>query len=107
MRWHYLLVLVACLCVALPLERLCGTRVLARPRRLAGTLAPVFGVFAVWDVLAVRAGQWSFDPRQVLGARIGGLPVEELLFFVVVPLCSVLSLEAVRRVTGWRAGDEP
>jgi hypothetical protein len=34
----------------------------------------------------------------------GGIPVEEVLFFLVVPLCSVLALEAVRKVTGWDAG---
>ena len=27
-----------------------------------------------------------------------------MLFFLVVPLCSVLALEAVRKVTGWDAG---
>jgi hypothetical protein len=27
-----------------------------------------------------------------------------VLFFLVVPLCAVLALEAVRRVTGWNAG---
>jgi hypothetical protein len=27
-----------------------------------------------------------------------------VLFFLVVPLCSVMALEAVRRVTGWDAG---
>jgi hypothetical protein len=32
----------------------------------------------------------------------GGVPVEELLFFVVVPTCAVLAFEAVRRVKGWR-----
>jgi hypothetical protein len=30
------------------------------------------------------------------------VPVEELLFFVVVPTCAVLAFEAVRRVKGWR-----
>jgi hypothetical protein len=32
------------------------------------------------------------------------MPVEELLFFLVVPVCAVLALEAVRTVTGWDAG---
>jgi hypothetical protein len=32
------------------------------------------------------------------------MPVEELLFFLVVPVCAVLALEAVRKVTGWDAG---
>jgi hypothetical protein len=29
-----------------------------------------------------------------------------LLFFVVVPICSVLAYEAVRTVRGWPGGDE-
>ena len=38
----------------------------------------------------------------------GRLPLEELLFFVVVPLCAILTFEAVRRLRpGWLAGDEP
>jgi hypothetical protein len=29
-----------------------------------------------------------------------------VLFFLVIPICSVLALEAVRRVRGWPVGDE-
>jgi hypothetical protein len=36
----------------------------------------------------------------------GGIPLEEVLFFLVVPLCAVLAFEAVRRVTGWDPGYE-
>jgi hypothetical protein len=36
----------------------------------------------------------------------GGLPLEELLFFAVVPTCAVLAYEAVRTVRGWPGGDE-
>jgi hypothetical protein len=32
--------------------------------------------------------------------------LEELLFFLVIPICAVLALEAVRRVRGWPLGDE-
>ncbi len=45
-----------------------------------------------------------YDERAIWGPRIAYAPVEEVLFFLVVPLCSVLALEAVRRVTGWDAG---
>ena len=34
-------------------------------------------------------------------------PVEELVFFLVVPFAAVLTLEAVRSVRGWSVGDEP
>jgi len=38
--------------------------------------------------------------------RIGNLPMEELLFFIVVPVAGILSLEAVRAVRRWPVGDE-
>ena len=106
MKLVYLAVLAGCLVGTLPLELVLHTRVYGRPLRLLLTLVPVVTVFTVWDVLAIRAGHWAYDPRQTTGVRIGDLPLEELLFFLVVPLCSVLTLEAVRRVKGWPAGDE-
>jgi lycopene cyclase domain-containing protein len=99
----YLGVLATCLACALWLEPLMRVGVLRQWRRLVATLVPVVAVFAVWDALAVAAGHWRYDPGQILGLILpGGLPVEELLFFVVVPLCAILGFEAVRRVTGWR-----
>lgn len=95
----YLLVLAACVLGTLPLELVLGVRVYRQWRRLGLALAPVLAVFLVWDALAVRAGQWTFDRDQVV-AYVGSLPVEEVLFFLVVPTCAVLTLEAVRRVRG-------
>lgn len=97
----YLLVLGACVLGTLPLELVLRTRVYARPRRLLLTLAPVVAVFVTWDVLAIRARHWSFDPDQVTGLRFGDLPLEELLFFLVIPCCALLTFEAVKRVRGW------
>ena len=102
----YLLVLLACVVGTLPLELVLHTRVYARPGRLLLTLLPVVAVFTVWDVLAIRAGHWAYDPRQTSGVHLGVLPVEELLFFLVIPVCAVLTLEAVRAVKGWPVGDE-
>ncbi|MBV9097368.1 MAG: lycopene cyclase domain-containing protein, partial [Frankiaceae bacterium] len=54
---------------------------------------------------AIHAGHWRY--RHLLGLRIGNVPVEEIAFFLVVPACSILTLEAVwRRRPGWRIGDE-
>jgi lycopene cyclase domain-containing protein len=106
MRLIYLLVLAACLVGTAPLEVVLHTRVYARWRRLVLTLLPVVAVFTIWDVLAIRAGHWAYDPRQTTGLRIGNVPIEELLFFLVIPTCSVLALEAVRAVRGWPVGDE-
>ncbi|CAO5241089.1 lycopene cyclase domain-containing protein [Frankia sp. AgKG'84/4] len=104
----YLAVLAGCLLGTAPLELLLATRVYGRPRRLALTLLPVLAVFVAWDLYAISAGHWTFDARGVTGLRLPGrLPLDELLFFLVVPLCAILTLEAVRSVRGWPAGDEP
>jgi lycopene cyclase domain-containing protein len=104
----YLAVLAACLVGTAPLELFLRTRVYARPLRLALTLAPVAAVFFCWDLYAISAGHWAFDPGRTTGLRLpGAVPVEELLFFLVVPACAVLTLEAVRAVMGWKVGDEP
>ncbi len=104
----YAAVLAGCLLGTAPLELLLRVRVYRRWRRLSLALVPGAVVGVVWDVWAAHAGQWRFNPRFVLSPRLAGLPVEEVCFFVVVPICAVLTLEAVRRCRpGWRIGDEP
>jgi lycopene cyclase domain-containing protein len=95
----YLAVLVGCLAATLPLEWLLGTRVLAQWRRLGLTLLITATPFLAWDFYAVAQDQWSFDGDQTLGVDVpGGLPVEEVAFFVVIPLAILFSLEAVLAV---------
>ncbi len=97
MHLAYLLILVGCVLGTLPLELVLHTRVYARWRRLLVTLAPVVVVFGAWDLLAIHQGTWSYAGRYLVGVFLPGrLPVEELLFFLVVPTCAVLSFEAVR-----------
>jgi lycopene cyclase domain-containing protein len=104
----YLGVLLGCLAAALWLEPVLKVNVLRRWRRLLLTLLPVVAVFVAWDVAAIAAGQWTFDSAQVTGIRLpGDLPLDEVLFFVVVPVCAILGFEAVRAVLGRPAGDEP
>ncbi|MGN6089136.1 MAG: lycopene cyclase domain-containing protein [Actinomycetes bacterium] len=103
----YLGVLAFCLVGTGWLEVVLGVRVWRRWRRLLATLAPVVVVFVVWDLYAIARQHWHFDPAQTTGVTLPGrLPIEELLFFVVVPICSVLTLEAVRTVRRWPTGDE-
>lgn len=97
---HYLLVLAACLAITLPLE-FTGAGVYRRPRRLLRALAPPAAVFLLWDIAAIAAGVWSISPDHTLGLKVApGLPVEEALFFVVIPLCALLTFEAVRGLRG-------
>jgi lycopene cyclase domain-containing protein len=104
-RWQYLIVLGLCVLVTLPLElgppRLgLGVRVWRQPRRLVLSIAPVWAVFVAWDIWATLEGTWSFADRYTIGVRLpGDLALEELAFFVVVPICGLLTLETVRRMS--------
>ncbi len=88
-----------CLLVTLPLEFLLRARVYRRIRKALFALLPVVIVFTVWDIVGIRRGHWSYNPRFVTGARLPfGMPVEELVFFVVIPICGLLTYEAVGTV---------
>jgi lycopene cyclase domain-containing protein len=102
----YVFVLAGCLAAALWLEPVLKVNVLRRWRRLLLTLLPVVIVFVLWDLAAIAAGYWTFDKGQTTGIVLpGGLPLDEVLFFVVVPICANLGFEAVRAVRRRPAGD--
>jgi lycopene cyclase domain-containing protein len=105
----YLALLAGCLIGPAAVEVRLGTRVYARPRRLLSALLPTVAAFVTWDLYAIAQRQWTYAPQWVTGIRLPGqLPFEELLFFLVVPTCSVITLEAVRRRRpSWVIGDEP
>lgn len=101
-QFSYLGLLLAVLACTVPMEKVPGARVLRRPRRLLCTLGMVLVPFLTWDALATEAGHWSFDDEQTLGARVLDLPLEEVAFFVVIPLATIYTLEAVRTILGRR-----
>jgi lycopene cyclase domain-containing protein len=95
-QYEYLAVLSACLLITLPLEWM-GRGVYRRGPEVARAVAPVLLVLAAWDVVAILRGHWSFHPEATTGVAIGGvLPIEEVLFFVVIPICALLTYEAVQ-----------
>jgi lycopene cyclase domain-containing protein len=103
----YLGLLAGCLLVTAPLELVLRVRVYARWKRFLLAVLPEFMLFVAWVLYAIAQGHWHYDSERILGVRLpGGIPLEEVLFFLVVPLCAVLAFEAVRRVTGWDAGYE-
>ncbi len=95
-HFQYLLLMAACLAVTAPLELL-GARVYRQPARLARAVLPVAVVFLAWDAVAVGAGVWSYSPRYITGVLLPfRVPVEELVFFLVVPVCAILTYGCVQ-----------
>ncbi|MGI9163114.1 MAG: lycopene cyclase domain-containing protein [Mycobacterium sp.] len=98
-RWQYLLLLGGCLLITLPLE-IFGAGVYRQPRRLVRALAPVALVFLVWDAIAISLHVWHYNPRYVSGINVPFMPLEEFLFFLVIPLCGLLTYSAVSTILG-------
>ena len=98
-RYQYLILMAGCLLLTLPLEFLFGARVWRRPKRLAIAVAPTLAIFVIWDLWATAHGTWDFDRRYTIGVELpGGMVVEELVFFVTIPVCTLLTLESVRNI---------
>lgn len=106
-HFAYLAILAACLGGTALLEIVLRAHVYSKPRRLFFSVFPVVVIFTLWDIYAIAHGHWTFDPRYVTGLTvIANVPLEEVCFFIAIPVCSILTLEAVRSVRGWTVGDE-
>lgn len=108
-RYAYLALMGLCLVLTLPLEFVFGARVYRRFRALLLALLPEVVLFTIWDIVGIARDHWTYNPRFVTGLRLPfEMPVEELVFFLVVPICGVLTYEAVgvvlARVRRFRAG---
>ncbi len=93
----YLALLAGCLLLTVPLDRVYRAGVFRRPKLLALAIAPGLLLFGGWDLYAIDHGHWSYDPAWMTGVMLPGrLPLEEALFFVVVPLAAILTYQCVR-----------
>ena len=90
------------------LEIALKVRVLRRIRRAMTAIAPVALCFLICDAYAIANKHWFFDKEQIIGV-FGPLniPLEEYLFFIIIPLAAIMTIEAVRAVKKhWIIGDE-
>jgi lycopene cyclase domain-containing protein len=98
-HFQYLLLMAACLLITLPLEFILGARVYRRAAGLVFAIIPVVIIFSAWDIVGILRDHWSYSPRFTTGVKlIFGMPIEELVFFIVVPICGLLTYEAVGQV---------
>lgn len=97
-EFQYLLLMGACVAITLPLEFVLRARVYRRWRLLLPTVLVVVLVFGLWDILGIVREHWTYDSAYMTGVVLGPLPLEELVFFVVIPVAALLSYEGVGTV---------
>jgi len=50
--------------------------------------------------LAIAGHVWSYNPRYVTGVNLPfRIPIEELVFFLVIPVCGILTYAGVQAVS--------
>jgi lycopene cyclase domain-containing protein len=108
LKFSYFAMLLFTVVGSIWLEIFLKVGVLRRLKRAVLSIIPTAIIFLVWDYYAVVSGHWWFDKEQVVGIfGPKGIPLEEFLFFIVVPLASLLTIEAVRtQKRHWKFGDE-
>ncbi|MBC9956460.1 lycopene cyclase domain-containing protein [Yimella sp. cx-51] len=101
MTWEnlsYAAMLGFCLAATLPLIALFKLDLPKQWRRVLLSILIAGTPFLVWDLIVTHAGHWWFDDDQTLPWRILDLPLEEISFFIVIPLVTIITLEGVRSV---------
>lgn len=58
--------------------------------------------FVLWDIWATKVGHWSFNERYLLGIKFFNIPIEELLFFVLIPQNCLLIWVAINKYDSWK-----
>lgn len=95
--WTYLALELSWAFIPIIIQMAFGADILLRHWRVV-TLAIVSATayLAATDAVAIAAGTWTIDPAQSLPILIGGiLPIEELIFFLIVTTLSVFGLTLV------------
>jgi lycopene cyclase domain-containing protein len=49
--------------------------------------------FLIWDELFTRNEVWGFTNEHLIGAYLFNLPIEEILFFIIIPYCCTFTYE--------------
>jgi lycopene cyclase domain-containing protein len=67
-----------------------------RWKALFPSILPMFIVFIIWDVIFTRNNVWWFNKDYVIGWFIAHLPIEEWLFFILVPFACVFIYDVLK-----------
>jgi len=52
--------------------------------------------FWMWDVWFTATDVWSFNPKYLVGKYIFDMPIEEWLFFLIIPYCCMFIYEVLK-----------
>jgi lycopene cyclase domain-containing protein len=90
----YLILLISSLVVPLALSFDKKLKFYRQWKYLFPSIFIIAAVYISFDIVLTHHGVWGFNPRYHLNFLIFGLPIEEWLFFIVIPYCSIFLHDA-------------
>ncbi|MEK6847216.1 MAG: lycopene cyclase domain-containing protein [Nanoarchaeota archaeon] len=82
---EYLLILLVFLVISIFLERKYNIHLYHSKKERFTTPIIIFLIGTIIDYYATWKGYWIFPGNGLIGIRIFGLPIEEFLFFLIMP----------------------
>lgn len=95
-KWTYALILIGSLAgpLALSFDKKVAFFRKWKEVLMAGIVPAL--IFIIWDMYFTNQGVWWFSEQHISGIKLGNLPVEEVLFFFVVPFCCLFIYECIK-----------
>ena len=92
----YLIILIFSLAGPLALSFEKNLELYTRWKYLLPAILITMIIFVTWDIIFTHLGYWFFNPIYNSGIYINKLPLEEYLFFIVIPYACAFSFYALQ-----------
>lgn len=94
-NFTYLVLMLGTIAIPLAYSFEKQIRFISRLKYLLPAIIFSGAIFIIWDLRFEELGIWTFNPEYVMGIYILNLPVEEWLFFFVIPYSCVFIYEVL------------
>lgn len=95
-NYTYLVVMIATIAIPLALSFDKNVQYYKKLKYILPAILIAGAVFIMWDINFTKSRIWGFNPEYVIGKDIMGLPIEEWMFFLVVPYSCVFIYEVLK-----------
>lgn len=95
-NFTYLIILIATIAVPLSLSFEKKVQFYKNLKYIFPAILITAALFWIWDIKFTKGGVWLFNTEYTLGKQYLSLPIEEWLFFIVVPYSCVFIYEVLK-----------
>jgi len=95
-NYTYLIILISTIAVPLALSFEKNIQYYKKLKYILPAIVVAGAVFVMWDISFTKSRIWGFNPDYLIGKNIFSLPVEEWLFFLVIPYSCVFIYEVLK-----------